>query len=320
MPTASISLVFMGTPEFAVPTLRALADSHLRPSLVITQPDRPSGRRRKLTPPPVKVVAQELGLPLLQPEDVNSPEAALAIQDLSPDFIVTAAYGGYLRRVLRKLPRLGCLNLHPSLLPRHRGAAPVNYTLFSGDIITGNTVYRMTARMDAGPIIYQSKTPMGDDECGTDLLHRLAQQGAKDVLHTLELLMCGKASPTSQDESLATFTKKIEKSDLPIDWSRTATEVRRQVRGLAETPGAVAMFRGAPLKIIACRELEGIASAEPGMVVEVRKNEGIVVACGGGRLLLERVQPAGKRIMDAWAFHLGAQVKPHETLRMTDAE
>ena len=308
------NIVYMGTPQFAVPTLQALAGSPWRVALVVTQPDRPSGRRRKLTPPPVKVAATELGLPVLQPEDINEPEAVQAIAAAQPDVIVTAAYGGYLRKAVRRLPRLGCINLHPSLLPRHRGAAPVSYTFFAGDSVTGNSIIRMGARMDAGAILFQHQTPIDEHECYTTLEARLAMQGADDVLHTLEMIFAGTITPTPQNDALATYTGKIEKNDLRVDWSRSAVEIRRHVRGLATQPAALTSFRGQPLKVIACRVMQEESAAAPGTIVSLHKNEGIEVATGQGNLMLQQVQPAGKRIMDAWAWHLGARLEPGEPL------
>ncbi len=308
----------MGTPQFAVPTLAALAGSPWRPALVITQPDRPQGRRLQLAPPPVKEAALALGLPVAQPEDVNDPAFLLQLRALAPDVILTAAYGGYLRRELRRLPRLGCLNLHPSLLPRHRGPAPVPYTLFAGDEVTGMTYYRMTARMDAGPLLHQARVPVLPGECATALLERLALLGAEHCLPVLDALERGEATETPQNDTLATYTAKLGRADQLLRWEWDADAVCRRVRGLAEEPGALTVFRGQPLKIIACREVEGHAPAEPGAVMDVPKNVGVVVAAGQGHLLLQRVQPPGKRVMDAWAWHLGARIAVGE--RFCDAE
>lgn len=305
------NVIFMGTPEFGVPTLAKLAKSRFKPILCITQPDRPKGRKRRLQPTEIKVKALELGIPVIQPEDVNEAEVLEQIRALEPDVIVTVAYGGYLKKEIRKIAKFGAINLHPSLLPLHRGSAPMNYTLFRGDEVTGNTIFKIVAKMDAGPIIFQKKYEVLENECLTSLYNRLSQAGADDVLHSLELLESG-IEQQKQNHELASFTSKIEKEDTFISFDMKAKELQNKVRGLAEVPGAVASFREARIKIIEVEVLEEAASNEAGSVVEFIKNRGLVVNCADKKVLLTKVQPAGKKVMTTHAFQMGAQVKNGE--------
>lgn len=304
-------VIFMGTPEFGVPTLAKLAETRFKPILCITQPDRPKGRKRRLQPTEVKVKALELGIPLIQPEDVNEAEVLQQIRALEPDVIITVAYGGYLKKEIRKIAKFGAINLHPSLLPLHRGSAPMNFTLFSGDEVTGTTIFKIVAKMDAGPIIYQKKYDVMPNECFTSLYKRLSLAGADDVLHSLELLESG-IEQQKQNHKLASFTSKIEKEDTFISFDITALNLQNKVRGLAEVPGAVASFREARIKIIEVEVLEETASAEAGSVSEFIKNVGLVVNCSDKQVLVTKVQPAGKKVMTTHAFQMGAQVKNGE--------
>ena len=309
-------IVFLGTPEFAVPTLEHLANSKFKPFLVITQPDKPAGRKKKLMSPPVKIKALELKIPVLQPEDVNSEEIIKKLKKLQPDLIITVAYGGFLKKEIRHLSRLGCINLHPSLLPEYRGSAPINYTLFNDENETGNTIFKITAKMDAGPILFQSKTKVDETECYTELYRRLAKIGAKNVLEFLEKIEKEKISDfkelpsyRKQNEKEATYSYKIEKRDLPLHWNEKAKKIRNRVRGLAVKPAATAVFRDKKNKIIEVEILAEKSSGKPGEIIEIRKNIGIVVSTADYNILLKKVQPAGKKIMDSFAFSLGARIK-----------
>lgn len=307
-----MKIVFMGTPAFAVPTLKHLVQCGYRPLLCITQPDRPQGRKRRLAPPPVKMAAQEFGIEVIQPEDVNDQPTIERLQALQPDVVVTVAYGGYLKRQIRRLPRWGCLNLHPSLLPQYRGSAPLNFALFNGDAETGVSIFRIVAAMDAGPILRMRSTPIEPGECYTHLHDRLAEMGAHEMEHALRSLEDGTAEEQPQNHDLATFSHKLLREHFLIDWQTPGAALMGQVRGLAEVPGAVAQFRGNPVKIIELHPWEGESRKTPGTVLEVIKNRGIVIAGSDGNLLITRVQPAGKKIMTAHAFHLGARIDAGE--------
>ena len=245
------NIIFLGTPEFAVPTLELLANSKFKPVLTITQPDKPSGRKKRLTPPPIKLKSLELGIPILQPQNINENEITEKIEKLKPDLIITAAYGGYLGKKIRSIPRLGCINLHPSLLPKYRGSSPINYAIFNGDKETGNTIFKITAKMDAGPILFQKKTKISENECYTELYQKLARSGAENMLEFLNLIEAKNSEDfkelpfyRKQNEEEATYSRKIEKPDLFLRWNKKAEDIRNHVRGLAVKPAAVAGFRG----------------------------------------------------------------------------
>lgn len=301
--------IFMGTPQFAVPSLQRLAKTIHKPCLVITQPDRPKGRNRRLQPSSVKLSAQKLGIPVFQPEDINLPENLTKIAELQPDLIITVAYGGYLKKKVRNLPAYKAINLHPSLLPLYRGAAPINYALFNDDKKTGISIFQLTARMDAGPLLWQREIEIKEQDNYTTLSQRLAEEGANDLVLTVENLKQLYEKKVSQDESKATYSHKIEKQDRFIHWKSKRSKILNQIRGLAEIPGAVAGFRNKPIKLIEAELIPG--SGEPGSIIDINK-KGIIIAAEDGCLLIKRMQPAGKKIMTARAFDLGARIRSDE--------
>lgn len=303
----------MGTPEFGVPCLDLMVKSGYKPVLCISQPDRPKGRKKLLQPTPIKIKAEELGIKVAQPEDVNDPIFLEELERLNPDVIVTVAYGGYLKKKIRKLPKYGCLNLHPSLLPLYRGSAPINFTLFNNDTKTGVTIFKIVAKMDAGPILLQSETEILPEDNFTSLSEKLSIQGAKATIKALQLLELGEVKYLEQDHNLATFSNKIFKEDMFIDWSKPASEIRNLIRGLAEYPAATAAFRGKRIKIIEVELKEKNSNSPFGTILEVIKNMGILVAGNENDILIKKVQPAGKKIMSAHAFNLGARINIGET-------
>ncbi len=304
-------IVFMGTPDFAVPTLKALAETRFKPQLCITQPDRPKGRKRKLRPTPVKLTAQQLKIPIIQPENVNSLETINKILEIAPDIIITVAYGGYLNKFLRLLPNFGCINLHPSLLPKHRGSAPINYALFNGEKITGNTIFKIVAKMDAGPIISQNEIKIAEKDCYTSLYKKLSENGAQDIIKAIKDIERNGLVTQKQDHTKATFSHKLLKNNFLINWNDTAENIRNRVRGVAEIPGIAASFREKRIKIIEVEILETISKEAPGNIIDVSKN-GIIVASIDKNILLKKVQPAGKNIMTSHAFSLGARIETEE--------
>ncbi len=307
--------VFVGTPDFAVPTLELLAKSPYKPLLVITQPDKPQGRKLRLISPPVKEVAQKLGIETLQPEKIREEEIFRRLQDIEPDIVVTVAYGGFLPRRILQLPRLGCINLHPSLLPQYRGATPINHALFNGDPETGITITRMTVKMDSGPILQQVKVPVKDEDNYSSLSAKLADLGGKQVLQVLQKLEDGQIREVIQDDNEATYCYKLEKADLIIDWHDKAINIHNRVRGLAFEPGAVATFRDNQIKILETIVLEEKSDLAPGKVSSIIKNEGIVVNSQDKKIILTKVQPAGKRIMTGFEFNMGARIERGESFR-----
>ncbi|MDO9577518.1 MAG: methionyl-tRNA formyltransferase [Candidatus Cloacimonadales bacterium] len=309
------NVIFIGTPQFAVPTLAKLAKTRFKPILCITQPDKPRGRNQKLQPPEVKIKAIELGIPILQPQDVNAPDVLEKLKQFKPDIIITAAYGGYLKKAIRHLPRLGCINLHPSLLPKYRGSAPINFALFNGDKTTGNTIFKIVARMDAGPILSQKEIKMEDSDNYTSLYEKLSQKGAEDILQVLEKLGKDEIEFILQNDEKATFSHKLNHENFLIDWDKSAWKIQNQVRGLAEIPGAVAALRHERIKIIETEILAEESYQNPGSIIAVIKNVGFVVCTSDKNILIKRVQPAGKKIMTAHAFSLGARIEDGEAFQ-----
>ena len=285
----------MGTPEFGVPSLELMSESGYKPVLCISQPDRPKGRKKIMQPTPIKIKAEELGIKVAQPEDVNDSIFLEEFEKLNPDIIVTVAYGGYLKKKIRKIPKFGCINLHPSLLPLYRGSAPINYALFNNDTKTGITIFKIIAKMDAGPIILQSETEILPEDNFTSLSKKLSIQGAKDIIKVLQLSELGKLQYLKQDNDFATFSNKIFKKDMLIDWNKPASDIRNLIRGLAEYPAATATFRGKRIKIIEVELKEKISNLPSGTILEVKKNIGILVSGNKKDILIKKVQPAGKK-------------------------
>jgi methionyl-tRNA formyltransferase len=299
--TDRLRTVFMGSPEFAVPTLRALLAAE-DVVLVVTQPDKPAGRGRKVAPPPVKRVAEAAGVPVLQPRSVRTPELADALRALAPDVAVVVAYGKILPQPVLDAPRHGCLNVHASLLPRYRGAAPIQWALLRGETETGVTIMRLDAGMDTGPMLLQRVLPIHDEDTSGTLHDKLAKVGAELMLVTLGRLKAGTLEATPQDGALATLAPVLAKDQGRIDWTRPAAEVRNLVRGVDPWPGAFTALAGEPLKAWGARAAEGRGA--PGEVLGVDP-AGLVVACGEGAVALAELQLPGKRRLPARAFVAG---------------
>ena len=306
-------LIFMGTPEFAIPSLKKLIQEH-EVLAVTTQPDRPAGRGRYLTPPPVKVAALELGLPVLQPLMAKEEAFLSKVRGLHPEIIVVVAYGQFLPQALLSLPPRGSLNLHPSLLPKYRGAAPINWALIRGETITGVTVMLIGERMDAGPILLQREEPIFPDDTAGSVATRLAELGALVLAEALKLMEQRELRPIPQDERLASYAPKLRTEDGLIPWEWEAGRLHNLIRGLSPDPGAYTFFKGKRLKVLrsalAFKEGEGGA---PGAILKVEK-DGLLVETGRGALLLLEVQPEGRKIMTAPEFARGARLKPGDAL------
>ncbi len=294
-------VLFWGTPLFAVPTLRALEEEGHDVVGVVTQPDRPAGRGRELHASPVKQVAVEAGAEMvLCPERPRGEDFLTTIRALEPDISVVVAYGHILRREVLDVPRLGSINVHASLLPELRGAAPINWAIIRGHATTGITVMRMVEAMDAGPILHQVEEPIGETETATELTTRLAEVGAQALLQALALLDVGALEEREQDESMATYAPKIDRSTARIGWSRSAVEVANLIRGMDEVPGAWSLLEGTPVKLFRPHPLTDREDAAlPGTVIRADQDEGLVVAAEQGAVALDEVQPPGKRRMPA---------------------
>jgi len=296
-------VVFMGTPGFAVPVLEALANAHQVVG-VVTQPDRPAGRGRRLTPSPVKEVALERGLLLYQPQSLRTPEAVAQLVAWDPDVIVVAAFGQILRQNVLDLPPHGCLNVHASLLPRWRGAAPAPAAILAGDEVSGVTIMRMDAGLDTGPILAQREESIRPDDTRATLEDRLAILGAELLVETLPACLAGDLLPQPQPVGGVTYAGQLRKEDGRLDWSHAAVELNRRVRAFAPWPGAFTTWRGRRLKVLRAVPLpEWRGDASPGTVLAIV--DGLAVATGEGALRLEEVQLAGKRPMDVTTFLRG---------------
>lgn len=298
-------VVFMGTPSFAVPTLEALTDAHQVVG-VVAQPDRPAGRGRQPKPSPVKRVALERGLPLFQPCSLCTSAAVERLAVWEPEVIVVAAFGQILRRDVLQLPPHGCLNVHPSLLPRWRGAAPVPAAILAGDTVTGVTIMHMDEGLDTGPILSQREEPIRPDDTWGTLEKRLARVGAHLLVETLHPYLMGDLEARPQPEEGATYARQLCKGDGRLDWSRSAVDLDRQVRAFNPWPGAFTIWRGRRLKILQSAPLpDWRGDAPPGTVIAPADGDGMAVATGEGALRLKEVQLAGKRRMDVSAFLCG---------------
>jgi len=299
-------VLFCGTSELAIPALRALAyEAH--PLMVISQPPRPQGRRLVLQPSELAKCAGDLDLRLFTPEDINSPESVNVIKDFAPDLIITASYGALLKKEVRSLAPL-CLNLHPSLLPLLRGATPIQSALLQGFETTGLTIFQMSGRMDAGAILLQESIPIAPDDNYSRLHHKLAALGAEALMRLIKDPVS--YLPRLQDESQATYCHKFERPDLKIDWNQGALLVRDMIRAFALEPGAWITRSGVPLKILASELFDEPVNGQPGSIAKIVKNAGFAVNCADATLLITQVQPSGKKIMDAWAYELGARMNP----------
>ena len=295
-----MKILFMGTPDFAVPSLDALAVAGHQLVGVFSQPDKPKNRGMKLQPTPVKVCAERLGVPVFQPTKLRDGTALETIRQLDPDLIVVAAYGRILPQEILDYPRLGCINVHSSLLPKYRGAAPIHWAILNGEKETGVTIMHMALALDAGDIIRQRATPIDPDETVEDLHDRLAQLGAELLVETVAQLADGTATRTPQEESQVTLAPMLSRALSPMDWTRPARALHDQVRGLIPWPAAVTELGGVRCKILATTVLDETTGKAPGSVVAADKT-GLKLACGDGRVLrIDRLQAdGGKRLAAA---------------------
>ncbi|MBK8248174.1 MAG: methionyl-tRNA formyltransferase [Gemmatimonadetes bacterium] len=307
-------ILFWGTPEFATPPLRALLGEGHDVIGVVTQPDRPQGRSRStLVPSPVKAIAEEEGIPVMQPAQPRDPEFLEAVRLLAPDLSVVVAYGHILSRAIIELPTMGTWNIHASLLPRWRGAAPIQAAILAGDSESGVTIMRMVPKLDAGAILLQAPTPVLPDETGGELTERLSELGAMALIEALTLASLGAAlTETPQDESLVTYAPKLDRDSARIRWTAPAVEVARAIRAYDPRPGAWTTLRGIDTRISGVT-LVPDAAAEPGTVLAVEEH-GAVVACASGGVRIGYLQPAGKRRMAALDLAQGRQLNTADVL------
>lgn len=302
-----LRLVFMGTPDFASPSLQKLIERGEEVIAVVTQPDRPKGRGQQLAPPPVKVLAEKYGIPVLQPHKVRNPDFIDIMKAMGPDLIVVVAFGQILPKTLLEIPRYGCINVHASLLPRYRGAAPINWCVINGEAETGVTTMQMDVGLDTGDMLVSKETSIEPDENSGMLHDRLSVMGAVALDETLDLLAKGELLPRKQDDSLSCYAPMLRKEDGLIDWNRGPEVIRNLIRGTTPWPGAYTFFGGIPLKIFKAGIAHG--SGAPGTVLHVGK-KGIEVACSGGSLIIEELQMQGRKRLAAAEFLAGCRMEP----------
>ncbi|MEB7544868.1 methionyl-tRNA formyltransferase [Enterobacter huaxiensis] len=294
----TLRIIFAGTPDFAARHLDALLSSGHEVVGVFTQPDRPAGRGKKLTPGPVKVLAEEHGLPVFQPASLRPQENQQLVADLNADVMVVVAYGLILPKAVLDMPRLGCVNVHGSLLPRWRGAAPIQRSLWAGDTETGVTIMMMDIGLDTGDMLHKLACPITAEDTSATLYDKLADLGPQGLIETLQQLADNTAKPEVQDEALVTYAEKLSKEEAQIDWSLSAAQLERCIRAFNPWPMSWMTIDGQPVKVWKASVIDGDTKAEPGTIIESNK-QGIQVATAEGILNLESLQPAGKKAMSA---------------------
>ncbi len=303
-----MKIVFLGTGEIGVPSLKALVARH-EVAAVFTQPDRPAGRDLKLRASPVKAAALELGLPVFQAEKIRAPEAVAGLAAFDAELIVVAAYGQILPRRILELPRLGCINIHASLLPRHRGASPIHAAILAGDAGSGVTIMRMDEGLDTGAVLRVVRTPISPDDTAGSLHDRLADLAPAALLEVIEGLERGAVTPEKQDDAAATYAPKLTKQDGRVDWTASAAEIDRRIRGMTPWPGAFTFLPGGRMLKIHRAALADTGGGQPGEVLAV-SGEGILVSTGEGGVRLEEVQAAGGKRLGAADFLRGHAMSP----------
>lgn len=305
----SVRIVYFGTPEFAVPPLRALLDSVHRVVMVVSQPDRPKGRGQHVRPTPTRQLAEARGVPVVQPLKLKEEAFLGAMRDLRPDLGVVAAYGRILPEVLLQVPRLGMINVHASLLPAYRGAAPVHRAVIAGDRETGVSIMRVVAELDAGPVFATARVPIGDEATSVEVQAQLAELGATLLVDVVDHIAAGRAVEVPQDHARATHAPKITREEGTVDWSLPAPAVHNLVRGLQPWPMVAISIDGTRCLLHRTRVSAERSTAAPGTVVEASGGRLAIATGGGGTVDVLRIQPEGRRVMDAAEFLAGRRVR-----------
>ncbi|MFC7685470.1 methionyl-tRNA formyltransferase [Ureibacillus sp. GCM10028918] len=303
------SVVFMGTPDFSVPILRMVHEEGYEVLAVVTQPDRPVGRKKVLTPPPVKAEALRLDLPVIQPEKLRNSEELQEILALNPDIIITAAFGQILPKALLDAPRLGCINVHASLLPKYRGGAPIHQAIIDGEEKTGVTIMYMAEKLDAGDIITQRAIAIEDEDNTGTMFEKLSVVGKELLKDTLPLIIEGKNERISQDEDQVTFAHNISREQERVNWANSARNVFNQVRGLTPWPTAYTTFQSENVKLWSVKEGESVTTQTPGQVVKINKDSFEVATGDGKSIVILELQPSGKKRMTAQDYLRGTGSK-----------
>ena len=302
-----LRIIFMGTPQFACPTLQMLIDRGENIVAAVTQPDRPKGRGQQMQPPPVKVLAEKHGIAVLQPLKVRTPDAIEEIRAFRPDLIVVIAFGQILPKTLLDIPGHGCINVHASLLPKYRGAAPINWCIINGESESGITTMKMDVGLDTGDMLLKMTTPIFPEDTASSLHDRLSLLGADAMSETLDLLKAGKLSPEKQDDSLSSYAPMLKKELGEIHWNSSAKSIMNLVRGVTPWPGAYTKIDDKILKVHSVRA--GSSAGSPGVILAVGK-DGIEAACADGSIIIEELQLEGKKRLKAAEFLSGFRIEP----------
>lgn len=313
-------IVFMGTPEFAVPSLKALIEAGYEVVGVVTQPDRPVGRKKTLTPPPVKVVALEHNIPVLQFERIRRPEGREALEALQPDLFVTAAFGQILSQKVLDIPKYGTINVHASLLPEYRGSAPINWCIVSGEKKAGVTTMMTDIGIDTGDMLLRDEVEIGENETAEELTERLAVLGAGTLIRTLKALEDGTLVRTPQEEEKSSYQPMLTREMGEMDWNKPAQQLHDLVRGLYPWPGAYTGMEGGALKVWVSRVSELTTDAAPGTIIKSSAKEGLFVACGQGVLQIVEMQAPGSKRMNARDYLRGKPMQEGTVLGVNHAE
>ncbi|MBI4639527.1 MAG: methionyl-tRNA formyltransferase [Candidatus Tectomicrobia bacterium] len=311
-----MGLIFMGTPQFASPSLKAIMESGEEIKAIVSQPDRPQGRGRKVELSPIKRLALEYKVLLLQPSKIRNSLVIEQIKSLNPEFIIVVAYGQRLPKEILSLPVHGCINLHASLLPRYRGAAPIQWAIINGEVKSGVTTMLMNEEMDKGGILLQEEVVIDPNDTAQSLHDKLAGRGAELLIRTLEGMRKGNLVPRPQDERLATYAPKMTKDQGRINWAKQADEVRNLVRGVTPWPGAYTYHKKVLLKVWKVELAEGKEEGQPGEVIGLSE-QGILVATGKGRVVLTEVQPESGKRMNANEYRRGHLIQKGDLLGLT---
>lgn len=315
-----MKIVFMGTPDFAAGALDALIKAGYEITAVVTQPDRPKGRSKELLPPPVKVCALEHGIPVMQPKKIRTPESVEELKQYPADIYIVAAFGQILSREILEIPRFGCLNIHASLLPKYRGASPIQHVIIDGEEKTGITIMQMDAGIDTGDMLYKKEVEISPDDNYETLHDKLTVLGGEAIVEALSLLEAGKLTPEKQDDSTSCYASLIQKNMGEIDFSKSAVSVDRLIRGMTPWPSAYTFYQGKQLKIWKAipDASEKVSDRRPGEILRVDK-ESVTVATGEGTLKILELQLEGKKRMYAHDFLLGVRMMPGEMLESVSA-
>jgi len=310
-----MKIIFMGTPDFAVAALEKIIEAGHEVLLAVTQPDKPKGRSKTLMPPPVKECAIAHGIPVFQPIRIKTEDSVAELKKYEADIFVVAAFGQILSKEILDMPRLGCVNIHASLLPRYRGAAPIQRSILDGEAKTGVTIMQMDVGLDTGDMLARSEVVIEPTDTGDTLHDKLAAAGGKLIVETLPLIQAGDIVPQVQDDSASTYARMLSKAEGLIDWNRSAAEIDRQIRAFNSWPCAYTSYNGKSLKVWEAKAVDHMedTKAQAGTIVKVDKNS-ILVACGEGCIQLDRIQLEGKKAMTTHDFLLGVKVSVGEML------